>query len=106
MSYRYMRIILFFDLPSITNNDKKIYRKFHSFLEHEGFIQMQESVYVKLALNTSISKAIVQKVKKNAPKHGLVQVLTITEKQYSQIEFIVGEHHSAQFESEERLIII
>ena len=30
MSYRYMRIVLFFDLPSITYADQKEYNKFHN----------------------------------------------------------------------------
>lgn len=106
MSYRYMRVILFFDLPSITNNDKRIYRKFHRFLENEGFIMMQESVYTKLSLNGSTTKAIIQRVRKNAPNKGLIEILAITEKQYTQIEYISGSHHSSQIESEERLIVI
>lgn len=101
-----MRVLVFFDLPSITNRDKKIYRKFHQFLDKEGFIMMQESVYTKLVLNGSVSKSITSKVKTNVPKKGLVQVLTITEKQFSQIECIAGSYHSSQIESEERLIII
>ena len=31
MSYRYMRIIVFFDLPSVTYVDQKEYNKFHKF---------------------------------------------------------------------------
>lgn len=106
MSRRYMRVILFFDLPSVTNSEKKIYRKFHSFLEKEGFIQMQESVYSKLAINASVSKCVVQRVKANSPKRGLVQLLVITEKQFSQIEYICGEHRNFQLDNEERLIIL
>lgn len=101
-----MRIILFFDLPSVTNSDKKIYRKFHKFLDHDGFIQMQESVYVKLALNSSVSNGTIERVRQNKPMKGIVQVLVITEKQYAQIQFISGAHKSNQIESEERLIII
>ncbi len=48
-----MRIILFFDLPSVTYSDQKEYSKFHKFLIKNGYIMMQESVYAKLALNNS-----------------------------------------------------
>lgn len=106
MSYRYMRIMLFFDLPSVSNLDHKAYQKFRKFLDCEGFIQMQESVYTKLALNSSISKAVIKKIRANAPKKGLVQVLVVTEKQFSQMEFIVGTHVSLQIDNEERLIIL
>ena len=46
-----MRILVFFDLPTETSKDRKIYSKFRKFLIKEGFIMMQESVYSKLALN-------------------------------------------------------
>lgn len=101
-----MRIILFYDLPSITNSDKKIYQKFHRFLECEGFIKMQESIYTKLVLNGIVAKSVVQHIREKSPKRGLVQILTITEKQFSQIEYIVGMKQTAHIDSEERLIVL
>ncbi len=41
MSYRYMRMIVFFDLPSVTYVDQKEYNKFHKFLIKNGYIMMQ-----------------------------------------------------------------
>ena len=46
-----MRVMVLFDLPTITEKNRAEYRKFHKFLIQEGFIMMQESVYTKLALN-------------------------------------------------------
>ena len=43
-----MRIIVFFDLPTETNEDKRAYRHFRKALIKDGFIMMQESVYTKL----------------------------------------------------------
>ncbi|MEG2270565.1 MAG: CRISPR-associated endonuclease Cas2 [Bacilli bacterium] len=101
-----MRMILFYDLPSVTYTERRVYRKFHRYLEKEGFIQMQESVYTKLALNSSISKAVLQRIRSNSPKKGFIQVLIVTEKQFSQIECIVGAFHTDQINSEERLIVL
>ena len=44
MSYRFMRIIVFFDLPTETLEDKREYRKFRKMLIENGFVMMQESV--------------------------------------------------------------
>ena len=55
MSYRYMRVILFFDLPTETLEDKREYRNFRKFLIKKGFLMMQESVYCKLALNQTVA---------------------------------------------------
>ena len=46
-----MRVMVFFDLPTITDKNRHDYRKFRQFLVQEGFIMMQESVYTKLVLN-------------------------------------------------------
>lgn len=106
MRDRIMRTMVFFDLPNIYAKDKRNYLKFRKYLINEGFIMMQESVYSKLVLNSQQSDLLIERLRKNAPKKGLIQVLTITEKQYSQIEFIVGENKSKIIDSEDRLIVL
>lgn len=106
MRDRIVRTIVFFDLPNIYAKDKRNYLKFRKYLLNEGFIMMQESVYSKLILNTQQSELLIERIRKNAPSKGLVQVLTITEKQYSQIEYIVGESNSKIINSEDRLIVL
>ena len=59
MNYRYMRVIVFFDLPTETAEDKKEYRNFRKFLIKKGFLMLQESVYCKLALNMTVADSIV-----------------------------------------------
>lgn len=51
MSYRFMRIMVLFDLPVETPLQRHNYGKFRRYLIKNGFMMMQESVYVKLALN-------------------------------------------------------
>ena len=67
---------------------------------------MQESVYCKLAQNDKAADSIVENVKKNKPEEGLVQILRVTEKQYSKIDFVVGERSDNVIDSDERLIIL
>ena len=106
MSLRYMRLLLFYDLPSVTNAEKKIYRKFNKFLEKNGFIRMQESVYTKLALNNSIAKATVDRIRANVPTKGLIQILVVTEKQFASIECVCGTYKTNHIDSEKRVIIL
>ena len=96
-----MRVIVFFDLPTLTLEDKKEYRNFRKFLLKRGFAMMQESVYSKLALNTTVANGIVASVKEHKPKDGLVQMLVITEKQYSKMEYVVGEKQTTVLDSDE-----
>ena len=106
MRDRVVRTIVFFDLPNIYLKDKRNYLKFRKYLLNEGFIMMQESVYSKIVLNSQQSSLLLERLKKNAPKKGIVQVLTITERQYSQIEYIIGESETKIINSEDRLIVL
>ena len=67
---------------------------------------MQESVYSKLALNTTVANGVVSSVKEHKPKDGLVQMLVITEKQYSKMEYIIGKKGSTIIDSDQRTVIL
>lgn len=101
-----MRILVFFDLPSISLEEKRIYRKFRNFLINEGFLMLQESVYCKIALNQTAAKYIRENIYRHKPECGLVQMMTITEKQYQSMEYIVGERTSDVIDSDKKVIIL
>jgi len=90
MSYRFMRVIVFYDLPTLSSRERSEHHRFRKFLRREGFIMMQESVYSKITLNAGAANLLKNRIKKNVPKIGLVQLMTITEKQYADIEYLVG----------------
>ncbi len=106
MNLRVMRVIVFFDLPITTIQGIRAYTKFRRFLLKDGFIMMQESVYVKLAMNQGSADLIVKSIRKLCPEEGIVQVLQITEKQFSKMEFLVGESQTEYVDSDERFIEI
>lgn len=101
-----MRILVFFDLPTETSKDRRIYDKFRKFLIKEGFIMMQESVYCKLTLNNSVTNSVRDKIEKNKPPKGIVQMLVITEKQFASMDYIVGNKNYDSIDNTERLIIL
>ena len=103
---RIMRTMVFFDLPNVYAKDKRNYLKFRKFLLSEGFIMMQESVYSKIILNQQQADLLFNRVRKNAPKKGIIQVLTITEKQYAQIEYIIGEPDTKIINDDSKLVIL
>lgn len=106
MSYRFMRVLVFFDLPVTTTEYRRQYAQFRKYLIKNGFMMLQESVYCKLALNSTAVKAIVDNLHKNKPEEGLVQILTVTEKQFEKMECIVGELKKEVLDSDERLVIL
>lgn len=99
-----MRIILFFDLPSVTDSDKRAYRHFVKDISKEGFIMMQESVYLKLAVSQMIVDTTMRRLQKLIPTEGFISVLTITEKQFSSIKHLIGEISTDVLNDNERLV--
>ena len=101
-----MRLILFFDLPIVSSTDRHFYSVFHRFLIRNGFLMLQKSVYSKLVLNPTAANAVLANLRKNKPPEGLIQVICITEKQFSRCEYIIGEFSSEIIDSEERLVVL
>lgn len=95
-----------FDLPVTLSEDLREYTRFRKYLVKNGFIMMQESIYCKLALNTTVSEAVIKNIKKNKPRKGLVQILSLTEKQFSKMELIVGDYSSDVLDTDERIVIL
>ena len=106
MSYRFMRILVMFDLPTSTSVDRKEYRNFRKYLIVSGFLMLQESVYSKLVLNTTSANIIMDHVRKNKPPSGSLFMLTVTEKQFSRMEIVVGDKQSEVIDSTERVLMI
>ena len=91
MVNRFMRIIVFFDLPVTTKKDRKEYAKFRKFLINDGFIMIQFSVYSRTVRNHDDAKKHCRIIEANVPPKGSVRVLTVTEKQYTSMKLLVGE---------------
>jgi CRISPR-associated protein Cas2 len=101
-----MRIIVFFDLPVLTAANRRAYRDFRKYLLKSGFMMMQESVYCKLVQNSSVADSVIHNLIQNKPQEGLIQALKVTEKQFSKMDYIVGERKNDVIDSDERLIIL
>ncbi len=95
-----------FDLPTDTSVHRKAYRDFRKFLLVNGFIMLQESVYVKLVLNTTSVKLLEKQLREHKPVEGNVCLLTVTEKQYSKMEILTGEVQSEVLDTTERVIVL
>lgn len=101
-----MRVFAMFDMPTLTTSDRREYRKFRKFLIKLGFIMLQESVYVKLVLNSTAARTVQENIKRNAPPKGLVQLINVTERQFASMEFVIGSFESEYVVSSDRLVIL
>ena len=69
-------------------------------------MQLQYSVYSRLSLNQNQCQSVENLVKKAVPKEGIEQILSITEKQYSKMQYLIGEEKTQMINDDRRLIIL
>ena len=93
MNYRYMRVLVLFDLPTGTRAERKAATKFRNFLVGNGFDMLQYSVYSRLCPNRDVAQKHLGRVVKNVPKDtdGSIRVLVITEHQFTNMFTVLGE---------------
>lgn len=106
MNYKFMRLLVFFDLPMLTDRNRKDYQQFHKYLIKQGFIMMQKSVYSKLVINYVTSEAVRKDIAGHLPREGIVELLEITENQFSRIEFLIGDAQQTTIDSMDRIVEI
>ena len=87
-----------------SDKDRREYNHFHKFLIKNGFIMMQKSVYTKLVINNVTSCAVKKRITENLPSKGIVELLEITENQFSKIEYLVGKSQSTVIDSMDRVV--
>ena len=101
-----MRMLLMFDMPTETVDERKANRKFRKFLINEGFIMHQFSVYSKLLLNNSASNAMLDRLKANNPKKGNITLLTVTEKQFARMIYLNGQRDDSIGNTDSRIVFL
>ena len=85
-----MRIIVFFDLPAVRKKERKIYSQFRRFLLNDGYDMIQFSVYSRLCNGTDMTEKHLKRLNDSLPEKGSIRCLTVTEKQYADMKFLVG----------------
>ena len=68
---------------------------FVKYLESEGYVRLQYSVYSKLCINADSAETAAKRVRLNSPPEGDIRYLIITETQYQRI-VSVNDTHSLQ----------
>ncbi|MBO5974872.1 MAG: CRISPR-associated endonuclease Cas2 [Paludibacteraceae bacterium] len=91
--YQIMWIFVFFDLPTETKNERKKYAEFRKKLLRDGFTMFQFSIYLRHCPSRENANVHIKRVKKWLPSDGNVGILTITDKQFGQMELFRGCQH-------------
>ena len=88
--YRIMWVLVFFDLPTETKKEKKIYSDFRKKLVKDGFTMFQFSIYLRHCPSVENANVHIKRVKNFLPEKGHVGILCITDKQFGMMELFYG----------------
>lgn len=87
---KFMRILVFFDLPVKTAAERREAARFRKFLLNDGYHMLQYSVYARVCNGSDAVEKHRARVRQVLPDNGSIRMLTITEKQYESIEILLG----------------
>ncbi|MBS1653291.1 MAG: CRISPR-associated endonuclease Cas2 [Bacteroidetes bacterium] len=85
-----MWVLVFFDLPTETRKDRKIYAKFRKDIMADGFNMFQFSIYLRHCPSRENADVHILRVKKILPAKGHVGIMCITDKQFGMMEIFRG----------------
>jgi len=91
--YRIVWMFVLFDLPVGTKKERKAATKFRHALLDLGFEMSQYSVYLKFCAGKEQADALSRRVAAELPAAGRVHLVTITDKQYENIQTFRGRNH-------------
>lgn len=89
--YRVMWILVFFDLPTETKQERREAALFRKNLMRDGFTMFQFSIYVRHCASKENMEVHLKRVRALIPEYGKVGVLNITDRQFGDIEIFYGE---------------
>lgn len=90
--YRIMWVLVFFDLPTETKNQRREAQKFRKELVSDGFTMFQFSIYLRHCASVENAEVHIRRVKNKMPEYGKVGIMCITDKQFSGMEIYECQH--------------
>ena len=89
---KFMRMIVFFDLPVQTKTERRHATTFRNFLLKDGYHILQFSVYARVCNGNDAVKKHESRLKASLPPNGSIRLLVVTEKQYQSIQILLGNY--------------
>ncbi len=104
-AYQHMWIMVLFDLPTMTQEERKAYTQFRHFLLDNSFVMAQYSVYLRHTTGRAQARPIIDRIRKAVPLEGRVDILQFTDRQYSDIVSLRGRRRADSRENPDQLAL-
>lgn len=101
-AYQIMWVLVFFDLPTETKKERRVASQFRTNMIKDGFVMFQFSIYMRHCPSRDNAEVHIKRVKNRLPEKGHVGILSITDKQFGDMEIFYGhKHKEAQLEGQQ-----
>ena len=97
--------MVMFDLPVVSTEEKRQYTRFRKYLQREGFLQLQFSVYAKYCASRENTQKYYNHIKYAVPPGGKVRLLMITDKQFGDMVSLYGKNVEDVEKKPEQLLL-
>ena len=95
---KFMRMVVFFDLPVTEAEERKAAARFRNFLLKDGYYMVQFSVYSRVCNGNDAVEKHTKRLKASLPKNGSIRLL-VTSCNYREA---VSEYGSASWKDVEK----
>jgi CRISPR-associated protein Cas2 len=101
--YQNMWVMVFYDLPMQTTPEKRRYLLFRKKLLKDGFRLFQFSIYMRHCATRANAEVHIKRVQAALPADGHVGILTITDRQFGNMEIYYGRQTVDGFQEPQQL---
>jgi CRISPR-associated protein Cas2 len=98
-----MWVMVLFDLPTGTKKEQKVAAKFRKDLLGDGFTMFQFSIYLRHCPSFENAQVHIARVKANLPELGKIGIISITDKQFGDMEIYIGKKQAERPQVEQQL---
>lgn len=102
---RYMWLMVFFDLPVKTKQQRKLASRFRKDLLKDGYMMLQLSVYARLCRGEDRVDKHLQRLKLSTPSKGHVRVMKVTDRQYGRMLLLSGKRTENEKKRTHQLVL-
>lgn len=97
--YKMGWLLVAFDLPVGTKEQRKAATDFRKFLLDDGFVMVQWSVYARSCVSFARQETHLERLKKNLPPEGSVRAIFVTRAQWER-SFVIYGSPASEIEAE------
>lgn len=99
-----MWLMVFFDLPVKTKEQRKSATQFRNFLLNDGYMMLQFSVYSRTCRAQDAVDKHLRRALEQLPKSGSVRALQVTDKQYTRMKILLGNKMAEETKGGQQLL--